>query len=256
MTIPFLDPELGEKAGLQTRIWIQGLFCTRDPREIEVTPRRQEVQTQTASLGLRVDRAYVKPGWASILQKHDISMTWPGPGVREAAILQHLNTLASVGRPFHVGIWKPVFESFSGDASRVDFFLQRRLLTPYVAPPTPWPSYPTRVLVYDKPFSNAESPFAAEPGPTTVTTLTTVDKTRANIGTGTPGAGEAWLETDGHVEGDRWLTRVRLGMAPPDEDDCLVVQYLPMYRVVISQEDPRSYREALSEPRGFKFMEL
>lgn len=254
MTIPLLDASKGEQPGLRTRIWIQGYFSVRDPRQVDVTPRRMEVQIQTSSLGLRADRAYVKPGWANILERHDIAMVWPN--IREPLLLQHLNSIKAMGQPFHVGIWKPVFEAYDGDGVRKDFYLQRRLLTPYVTAPTDWPEHATRVVVYDKPFSNAESPFAGEPGPTTQTTMTIVDKTRANIDTGSPTSGEAWLETDGHVEGDRWLTKVRLGDAPPEEHDCLLIQYLPMYRVVINVEDARSYREVLTEPRGFKFMEL
>jgi len=253
MTIPVIDVTFLETYGLTTKIWIQGRTFTRDP-QIEVIPKRMEFQTQTSSMGRRVDRLFVKPGWANILERHEIVMNWPN--IHELSLLQHLNTLAAMGRPFHLTIWKQVFEAFDGDGVRTDFFLQRRLALGYAAPPVTYPQFPTRVAVYDQPFTNAESPFAGEPKPTAVAVPIIVHKTAANILSGTPAAGVVWLEDDGHVEGDRWLTRVRFGTPPPAIADSVVIFYLPLYRGVIDQVNPRSYREALAEPRGFKFAEL
>lgn len=234
-----------QKPAIRNRIWIGGKFAARDPVPIQVTLRRFEVKTRTSNLGMRVDRCFTLEGMPNVHNRAEIVLPWPD--LRESGLLEHVDILANIGQPFELGLWKHVYDVFDGDGESKDFLLQRRLLLPTVVPATEFDDYPTRVIVYDGPYT-APGVTPAEP--------TIVEKTSSTIDTGDPSAGTVWIETDGHQVGNVWVTKIRFGTAPPDFSDCVVVPYLPLYVVVVDQESPRSYERALVEQRGLRLVEF
>jgi hypothetical protein len=141
---------------------------------------------------------------------------------------------------------------WDGDGVTKTFLLQRRQLLPNVEaaglPATMEDDYPSVVLVYDVPFGTAG---AADP-----TELTVVRKTTANINSGDPSAGEAWIEDEGHKIGNLWVSTMRLEAAAPDLHDILRVRYLPLYQMVIDKESQRRYDAGMIEPRGLSLREF
>lgn len=236
---------LQQHSAIRCRIWIGGMTSTRDPMPVQITPKRFETKTRTSNLATRVDRCFTMEGMPNVRNRREFALPWAD--LREEGLLEHLDILAAIGQPFGLGLWKQETDVFDGDGVATTFYLQRRLLIPGVVPQTSYPDFPTRVIVYDKPYIDPTK---------TATELTVVDKTAATIDTGTPGAGEAWVETDGRQFGNLWASKMRLGTAPPDEHDCLVAIYLPLYEVVIDAEQPRSYAQALVEPRSIRFIEF
>lgn len=234
-----------QRAAIRTRIWIGGKFTSRDPVPVQMTSRRFEVKTRTSNLGMRVDRCFTLADMPNVHVRGEFVLPWPD--LRESDLLQHLDVLTSIGQPFGLGLWKPVYDVFDGDGVATTFLLQRRLLLPAVTPPTVEDDYPTRVLVF--PSSYLDDPSAG-------VETAIVEKTSSTIDTGDPSPGEVWIETDGHLVGNLWTTTLRFGTAPPDASDCVVVQYLPLYTVVVDQDTPRSYDRALVEPRGLRLVEF
>jgi hypothetical protein len=238
-------PEIQQANAIRTRVWMGGDFFFRDAVPIQIAETRFEGMTRTANLGLRVDRNWTGPLFPNIRNRFDITLPWED--LREPGLLERIDILAQTGQPFGLGLWKQVYDVFDGDGETTDFVLQRQQLLERVTPPVEFEDYPTRVVVYDRPY--------AEPG-ASPTELTVVQKTNADIDTGDPGAGEVWVESDGHSEGSNRVARMRLGTAPPDALDCVVAIYLPFIWVVIKAQPPRSYAQALVEPRALQLAEF
>lgn len=240
-----MTDDVRQQGGIRNRMWIAGRFVERDPVPIQVTPKRFDAKVRTSNLGMRIDRPFTMAGMPNIRNRREFVLPWSD--LREPGLLEHLDTLAAIGQPFGLGLWKQDYDVFDGDGANKTFYLQRRQLLPAVTPPTSFPDYPTRVTVYDRSY--------LEDG-ATPTSLTVVAKTSSDIDTGDPGAGEAWIEGDGHQVGNLWVSKMRLETAPPDAHDCVVVAYLPLYQVVIDTDQPRSYGIAGQEPRSIRMVEF
>lgn len=237
--------DIQQSSAIRTRIWLGGKYTTRDPLPVQISPKRFEVKTVTSNLGLRVDRPFVFAGFPNVRNRREFTLPWAD--LREPPMLEHLDVLANIGQPFGLGLWKQEYDIFDGDATNKTFFLQRRQLLPVVTPSPTFPDYPTRVIVYDRSYLD---PAAV------ATEQTVVQKTNATIDTGNPPAGTAWVESDGRQIGNLWVSEIRLGTAPPAASDCVVAAYLPLYTVVVDQEAPRSYAQALVEPRSLRLVEF
>ncbi|MDQ5870843.1 MAG: hypothetical protein M3547_01370 [Acidobacteriota bacterium] len=233
-----------QQPGIRNRIYLGGRLFLRGPSPIELTPERYESHVRVSNLGLRIDRPQTTAGLPNIRNRHRYLLPWDT--IEEASLLEHLDSLAAMGQPCDLGIWKHTTDMWDGDSVTTDFLLQRRQLLPSVTPPTAWPDYPTRVLVTDKPY---DDPTA------TVTPQTVVPKTFATIDTGTPAAGEAWIESDGRRIGGLFVSKMRLGTAPPNVRNCLRAIYLPFYKVAIAEERARVYTAGMIEPRAYLFSE-
>lgn len=236
--------DLQQHRGMRQRVWLGKNFISRDPLPIQITAKRFQTLTRTANAGTRVDRLFT-PGLPNIRNRREFNLPWST--IAEPALLEHIDILTAIGQPFGLGLWKQEYDVFDGDGVSKTFYLQRRQLLPAVVPPTEFPDYPTRVVLYDLPYTDPAS---------VATELTVVQKLSADIDTGGPAAGEAWVESDGSQIGNLWVSKMRLGTAPPLASDCLVAIYLPFYQVVIDQDAPRSYAQALQEPRTLKLVEF
>jgi hypothetical protein len=239
--------ELRQTAGLTTRVWVAGKFVSRDAVPVQISPKRFETKTRTSNLATRIDRVFTLAGMPNVRNRREIVLPWAN--LHEPGLLEHLDILAAIGQPFGLGLWKQEYDVFDGDAASLTFYLQRRQLLPAVTPPTTFPNMPTRVIVYDKAYTDPTA---------TPTELTVTQKSSSTIDTGDPSAGEAWVESDGEQIGNLWISKLRLNVAnvPPDAHDCLVAIYLPLYEVLVDQEAQRSYGQSLVEPRGLKFIEF
>jgi len=233
-----------QEPGIRTSLWIGNRLVFRGPAPLGLTPKRFEERTRVSNLGLRVDRPYLGDGLPNIRSRHELSLPWRT--VQEPSVIQHLDILTNTGQPFDIGIWKHVYDVFDGDGSTKTFYLQRRQILPNVTPPTTFPSYETQAIFYDGPYGDPAS--TADP-------QTVVQKTTAEM-SGTPSSGEVWIEKTGHRSGGLWVSTVKCGDAPADAFDSFVVSYMPLYSVVIEQEQPRSYVEGLVEPRGWVLTEV
>lgn len=234
-----------QKNAIRQRIYLAGMICERSPQSVQLTQKRFQVSTRTSNLGLRVDRAFTMAGMPNVRNRRELTLPWPT--ITEPPLLEHIDRLVAAGQPFGVGIWKQEYDVFDGDGDATTFYLQRRQLLPVLTPDAMPADYPTRVTVYDKSFLDPTA---------TPDELDVVDKTAATIDTGDPASGEAWIETDGHQVGNIWVSKVRLGDPAPLASDCLIAAYLPLYTMVVDQEQPRSYAQALQEPRSLKLVEF
>jgi hypothetical protein len=236
-----------QQAGIRNRIYIAGKLFVRDPVPVNIAPRRFEAKNMTSNLSVKVDRAFVISGQPNILNRHDVVTPWPD--LREGELLEHVDVVCAVGQPFDVCVWKQVYDVFDGDGTRKIFYLQRRMALTNISSfvPFTFPDWETQIVVYDKSLLDPTA---------TGTSLTVVSKTSATIDSGTPSSGEAWVEDDGEQQGSLWLTKIRLGDAPGNFNDVLRASYIPLYRMVVDQEAPRSYAERLREPRSLKLAEV
>ncbi len=235
--------DIEQQSGIRTRIWIGGWFFVRDPLPT-ITRQRLEKKTPTANGTVRVDRQFSATGLPNVQELFQFGLTWAD--LREPGLLERLDTYQAIGQPFFIGLWKHFYCVYDGDGQTNEFLLPRLPLRWMVDPPTDYPDYPTRVTIYDKALTD----------PTAVATeLTVVKKTNADIFGGSPSAGEAWIESDGHLVNNAMYCTMRLQPYPPDAHDVLRVAYMPAFRVVIDAEDPRAYGAALNEPRGIKLIE-
>jgi hypothetical protein len=239
-----------EQGGIRNQIYLAGQNFSRGPVPITFTPKRFDSKIRTSNLGLRVDRPFVVAGYPNVPMTHEITMPWPT--ITEEALLEWIGVLLSMGQPFDVCIWKQVRDVFDGDGSTTAFYLQNRMAVaanlPVGSPLVSFPDYEPRVDIYS-------AAFGSVPVPTT-TAKTVVHKTAATIDAGSPAAGEAWVEDDGHLLGNRWLTKVRLDAAPADAKDIMVATYIALFKMVIDQETARSYADSLREPRGMKLVQF
>jgi len=233
---------------IRSKIWLGGKLLSRDPVPVQMTSRRIEVQTRTSNLTLQTDRAFIAAGLPNVLQSYEFTLPWSD--LREPALLEHLDILEAVGQPFDLGLWKQETDVFDGDATTTDFYLRRRQLMKAGVNPTEgvFADFETRVVQYDGPAWDRTS------APNEVAV---VSKTHADIDSGGPGPGECWIEEEGQDIGNGlWVSKLRMGSAPPAEADCLVAIYLPLYRVAIKQAKARSYAQALVEPRTLELVEV
>lgn len=232
-----------QEPGIRTSLWIGNRHVFRGPAPLGITPRRFEERTRTSNLGLRVDRPDLGAGLPNIRSRHDLGMPWRT--VQEPEIIQHLDILTSTGQPFDICVWKHVYDVFDGDASTKTFYLQRRQI-PDSLYQTAIPSYPTRAIFYDKPYADSTA---------TATEKTVLQKTTGEM-SGTPASGQVWIEKTGHRTGGLWLSTVKCAEAPADAYDAFVIAYMPLYSMVIEQEQPRSYSDGVVEPRGWQLQEV
>jgi hypothetical protein len=232
-----------QEPGIRTSFWIGNRHVFRGPAPLGIVPRRFDAKTRTSNLGLRVDRPYLGAGLPNIRSRHDLNMPWRT--VQEPVVIEHLDILTNTGQPFDIAVWKHVYDVFDGDGTTKTFYLQRRQIPEdlYV---TAYLSYPTRAIFYDAPYSD---PAAG------ATEKTVVQKTTAEM-SGTPSAGEVWIEETGHRAGGLWLSTVKCAEAPDDAFDSFVVAYMPLYSMVIEQEQPRQYSDGMIEPRGWQLQEI
>ncbi len=233
-----------QEPGIRTSLWIGNRLVFRGPSPIGLAPERFEQRTRTSNLGLRVDRPYLGTGLPNIRSRHKLTFPWKTIG--EPEVIAHLDILANTGQPFDIGIWKHVYDVFDGDGTTKIFYLQRRQILPTVTPPTEFPSYATQATFYSAPYGDPTA---------TATSKTVVQKTTAEM-SGTPSSGEVWIEKTGHRTGGLWVSTVKCAEAPDDAFDALVISYMPLYSVVIEQEQPRSYSDGIVEPRGWNLTEV
>jgi hypothetical protein len=240
--------EKRQQNAIRNRFFIGGKAFERDPLPV-LSVKRSEAKNITSSLALHVDRLYIAPGLPNILQRHEFSLDWKD--LRQPGLLEHLDRLASIGQPFDVAVWKQVYDVFDSDGSNKTFYLQRRQAVshnlPGGVPQVAFADYATRVTVMSAPYGTVGA---------TESDLTVVSKTTSNIDSGSPSSGEAWIDEDGQMLGGRFICKMRLNAAPSTGHDMLIATYLPLYKMVIDQENPRQYGEKLVEPRGYRFVEV
>jgi hypothetical protein len=233
---------------IRARIWLGGQFIARDPVPVQMTPKRYEAKTPLSNLSKRIDRAQGVPGLPNILTSYEFTLPWSD--LREPAVLEHIDQLDAVGQPFGLGLWKQEYDFFDldGTGTIANRYLRRRQLLQYATPPAAPADFPTRAILYDSAYGT---------GAATPTELAVIPKASADIDTSGPGPGEAWVENEGRQVGGLWLTKVRVGATSfPDAHDCLVFIYLPLYTVAIKDGSPRSYAQALREPRTLVLEEV
>ena len=233
-----------QQPGIQNPVWIGGRLIIRGPTNPEIRPKRFEAKTRTANTGLRIDRPYLGAGLPNLRSRHELHLPWRT--VQESDLLDHLDTLAALGQPFDVGLWKHVYDVFDGDGTTKTFYLQRRQLRPNVTPATDYPSYPTTATFYSATYGTTGA---------TATPKTVVQKSTGSM-SGTPDAGEVWVENTGHRTGGLWLSTVKCAEAPANVHDALVISYMPLYSMTIDEEDPRVYPAGIVEPRGWRLSEV
>lgn len=234
---------LQEQAAIRNRVFIGGKIFLRDPNRVEISTTRFESGKRLSNGSMRRDRMYTGPGMPNVRNRCEFNLPWSD--LREPDLLEHLGLLQAIGQPFGLGLWKQTYDVFDGDGERTTFYLQRRQLLPAVSPSTAFPDYPTRVLRLDASYPDGAS-----------TDLAVVQKSSATINTGTPAAGEAWVENEGHMNGFLWVTTMRLGTPPIASADSLIAIYIPMYEVMIDSEPPRAHTERLREQRALKLVEF
>lgn len=232
-----------QQPAIRTSLWIGGRLFLRDPSPVQINVKRFESTGVVSNGARRMDRLYTAPGFPNVRNRHDVTLPWPT--LNEPDLLQHVDVLQAIGQPFELALWKHVTDVFDGDGETTTFFLQRRQLLPSVTPPTTFPDYPTRIIRLD-----ASYPVGGH------TDLAVIQKTTATINTGDPGPEEAWLESEGHMNGALWCSTLRVGTPPIAAPDILLAIYLPLYEVMVESEAPRSYAERLREPRSLKTVEF
>jgi len=243
--------ETRQHNAIRSRIWLGGKFISRDPVPIQITPKRFEAKTRTSNLAMRVDRCFTMGGMPNVRNRRDFTLPWND--LREPAMLEHIDILSNIGQPFPLGLWKQEYDIFDGDGQNQTFYLQRRqlLYAPGGAlPAVLFDDFPTRVVTYDKSYLDS----------TAVGTEYAADKIlqvhQADIDTGDPYPDEVWMSIEGEQFGNLWVSKIRFGTAPADASDNVTIIYLPLYEVVLDNEQPRSYVQSLVEPRTLKLVEF
>jgi hypothetical protein len=243
-----MTAEIRQQNAIRNRVYIAGKSSVRDPL-VQVTKKRFETKTTMVNQAVRADRLFVDLGMPNILTRMEFLIGWAD--LREAGLLEHVDRLASIGQPFDFAIWKQEYDFFDGDGGTTDFLLQRRQAVAYNLPggipATVFADYATRFTSFSDPYG---TPSATE------SELTVEHKNSGNIDTSGPSAGQVWVEDDGHLLNNRWVSTVRCGTAPAKKADILVATYLPLCKVVVDVEQPRNYREKLVESRQFRFIEV
>lgn len=236
--------DIQQQPAIRNPLWIGNRFIIRGPAPIQLSPKRFEAMTPTANLSLRVDRPYWGAGYPNLRNRHDFVLPWKT--VQEADLIEYLDIMGSTAQPFDMGLWKHVYDVFDGDNTATTFYLQRRQLHPTVTPGADYPDYPTRATFWSKPFGTVGA----------IATEKTVEQKSTAAMSGTPAAGEVWIETPGHKTGNLWISTVKCAEPPPAKSDCFVVAYMPLYAVVVVEENPRSYEAGMSEPRAYRLREF
>lgn len=235
-----------QQPDLRNKIWLGGRGVRRDPVPVTVSLKPFEAQTRMADGSLRVDRLLLE-GYPNKFNRFQLGLTFNT--VREAPQLELIDSLLALGQPFDVCLFKQAYDFFDGDGATKEFVIQRRIAQPIVQSAigvTWYPDYATQLYRYAGPYGD---PASAE------TVLTVTIKTSATMDTGTPGANDAWVEQEGHADGNKLVTRVRLGTAPVANADVLKAVYLPYMRMVIESDAGRTYDRGLQESRSFKLTE-
>lgn len=238
--------------GIRNPLWLGGRTFFRGPSVCQMTPHRFEQVTRVSNLGLRLDRPYIPAGAAMPNVRTRVEFNFQWPTLQEDDLLDHLDSLLSVGQPFELALWKQMYDIYDGDGTTSSFLIQRRLALPNLAsaavPKTTFADYPTIVKYLDEPYG---TPSATE------TLYSTVSyKTTSEMAAGNPSSGEAWIEDTGHRVNNLWVTLLKVNPAPDAVKDALVVIYLPLYEVV-PDEGQRSYPAgAVDEPRTVRLQEL
>jgi hypothetical protein len=235
---------------IRNRIYIAGRTFERDPVPITLTPRRYESKIRTSNLGLRVDRPFIFAGFPNVPMSYEAML--PYPNVGDSPLLEFLGLITSMGQPFDFAVWKQHYDVFDADGANKTFYLQMRQAVafnlPAGTPATVFPDYATRIDVYSTPLGSVPEP--------TPTPLSVVHKDSTNINTGNPASGEAWVEDDGHMVGNRWVSTVRLGDAPAAGQDLIVASYIPLPKMIVDAESPRTYPTKLVETRAVKLVQF
>jgi hypothetical protein len=246
-----------DTSGIRHKVYMAGRLLERDPAPIQLAPKRWEGKVRLSNNASHIDRGYIEPFFPNILDKVDIML--PYSHVAETALLEHLSTVLAIGQPFDVCTFKQHKDVFDGDGSQKVFYLQRLPAMPMMEAFEPGigaayaiDGFSTRVELFSAAYGSSAS--AVTPS----TTLTVTYKTETEIAGGTPGAGVAWVSSDGFsVEGSlmRGAT-IKLGTAPANAHDSLIVTYIPLYRMAVESDSGRTFNQALQEARNIKLSEL
>lgn len=242
-------------SGIRHKIYLAGRMLIRDPSPVQLAPARWESRTRLSNMGMRVDRGFIASGYPNILDK--VSVMVPYSNVAESTLLEHLTTVASIGQPFDLCTFKQHKDVFDCDGTRTLFFLQRRVAAPVIEVIEPGfgaeyanAGVTTRIEIFASPYGTA--------GVTPTTPYTVVYKTEAQIAAGTPASGEAWISSDGFSIGGTLskAASMELNPAPAAGTDCLIVTYVPLYRMTIESDAGRTFSEALTEARSLRLTEV
>lgn len=240
-----------ETSDLRNKVWAAGVSFGRSPMPILISPRRFENKTRTSNLGLRVDRCFIAAGYPNVLNKIDINLTYSD--VREPGLIEHLSSLANVGQPVDVALFKQEQDFFDGDGIATTFYLQRRVIGPaFFAANTQvqvYDDYALRVTLYSGQFGTVGVT------PTEIGSDHIIYKNSSTIDTGDPAVGYVWIEEGGHPVGDRLDTKVRFNTATVDAHDSLRITYLPLMRMLVDSDSGRTFQQNLQMGRSFKFTE-
>jgi hypothetical protein len=234
-----------ETPGLWSRTYVADRYFLQPPAH-QITETVFEAATRTSNGTMRMDRLAGPDGFPNRMRRFSVNFSFKNVGNRSQT--EFLSRLEAVGQPFDFAVFKQTHDVWDGDAETVDFYLNHRCGVPgLVTPQQPFSEYTLRVIRWSGPCAL----FGSTP-----TELTVVSKTNADIDTSTPGADEAWLNTDPLMVSGRLTSRIRLGTAPPDAFDCLEAIYVPYLSGVITQKSPRQYQEAGMEPRSYTIEEF
>lgn len=235
-----------QQPAIRNRVVLGGKAFLAPPSVIQMIPRRFEQLTRVSNLAMRIDRPYIPAGAAmpNVRTRHDFTFQWPT--LQKEALLDHLDSLLAKGQPFEFVMWKQAYDIWDGDGATTTFLIQRRLAMPNVTPQTEWADYATVVKYLDKPYGD----------PTATETLydPVLYKSTAAM-SGTPAAGEAWIEGPGHRVNNLWVSTMKVNPAPPAVADSLVAIYLPLYELMANEQE-RSYSQGIVEPRTVKAEEF
>lgn len=243
-----------DTSNLPNRLWVAGVSLQRDPVPVAILPRRFESKARTSNLGMQMDRCAIAEGYPNILNKIDVAVTYRNVGM-EGDTENHLNSLANVGQPFDVALFKQESDFFDGDGAATDFTVQRRVVGPTFLAANP------DVTVFEF-FQLRATRFSAQFGTSGVTETTITDpskikyKTAATIiSDGDPNSDEIWIEEEGHAYGNRLDTKIRMGTAPADGHDTLRISYIPLMKMFIASDSGRTFQQKLEMGRAFMFTE-
>jgi hypothetical protein len=235
-----------ETAGLWSPTLLAGRSLIQTPRH-QITDVDFESSARTSGLTQRFDRSLgPDEGFPNRLRRIQIDLRYEN--IQNRATIEWLGRLEAVGRPFDLAVFKQTHDIFDADGERTEFFLCHRSAVPGVTPPMPYAEFMLRLIRWSGPCSDAGS---------TATELEVTPQTNATIDSGTPGADEAFIETDGRVVGSGFRTaKIRLGTAPESGFDRLEAIYVPYIKGIITKKTPRSYQAQGLEPRGYTIEEV
>lgn len=195
----------------------------------EVVVRARELKTlrTAADGGTREQLAWVAAGLPLRTRKRTFTLRYAH--LRNVYDLVE-EILAEAG-PHTLCLWRFEHLAYAGDGARTEFTLPWQPAIHSLTPPN------------GQPESRYQPAVKLDIGGTE---LTYVEKTEAEFDAGTPGAGEAWFDTE--------TPRLAVATAPA-AGETLHVRLVPLFEVVEAPENEKRLASVLREPRDLVLVE-